>query len=97
MNHLTLLAASCQRTICLTNVPHGQATQGTVQHILTIVLSVLAALAILFVVIGGIRYTVSSGDPQATAKAKNTIIMALVGLIIVIAAQALVAFVIGKL
>lgn len=97
MNQLMLLAAACQKSICLTGVPHGQATAGTIHHILTIVLSVLAALAILFVVIGGIRYTVSSGDPQATAKAKNTIIMALVGLIIVIAAQALVTFVITKL
>jgi hypothetical protein len=76
----------------------GVATTGSnmPKTILTIVFSVLGALSLLFITIGGMRYVISQGDAQATAKAKNTIIYALVGLAIALIAQAIVTFVIGK-
>ena len=39
----------------------------------------------------------SSGDPQNTAAAKGTIIYAIVGLLIAIVAESIVALVLGKL
>lgn len=68
-----------------------------VKTALTIVFGILGALSLLFITIGGLRYIISRGDAQATAKAKNTIIYALVGLAVAITAQAIVTFVIGKL
>lgn len=99
MNSLSLLAAkaNCKNTVCLEGLPHGQATGDTIDTIITIVLMTVAAVAILFVVIGGIRYIMSQGDPQAMAKAKGTIILAIVGLVVVIIAQALVSFVLSRL
>lgn len=77
----------------------GVATTGstTVKTVLTITFGILGALSLLFITIGGLRYVISQGDPQATTKAKNTIIYALVGLAIAITAQAIVTFVIGRL
>ena len=49
------------------------------------------------IVIGGFRYVISSGNDQAVSGAKNTIIFALVGLVIVALAQFIVHFVIGNL
>ncbi len=81
-----------------TNVlPHTAASNTTLKTILSIVLGVVGALSLLFVTIGGFRYVLSQGDPQATSKAKSTILYALIGLIIAGVAQAIVTFVIGKL
>ncbi|MGD0284577.1 MAG: Mbov_0395 family pilin-like conjugal transfer protein [Candidatus Saccharimonadales bacterium] len=68
-----------------------------VTTVLDIVFGIFGAVAVLFIVIGGFRYVISSGDPKNTAKAKNTIIYALVGLVITLSATAIVNFVAGKL
>jgi hypothetical protein len=80
----------------VSNLPRTPATSNTIKNILTIVFSVVGALALLFITIGGFRYVLSQGDPQATGKAKNTILYALVGLIIAVTAQLIVTFVIGR-
>ena len=47
-------------------------------------------------VIGGIRYTVSGGDQNAVTAAKNTILYAIVGIIVAILAYAAVNFVVDS-
>ncbi|MEO6513583.1 MAG: hypothetical protein ABIR37_02725 [Candidatus Saccharimonadales bacterium] len=79
------------------SLPHTTAGNATVKLVLGIVFSVVGALALLFITIGGFRYVLSQGDPQATSKAKNTILYALVGLVVAIVAQVIVTFVIGRL
>lgn len=68
-------------------------------HLVTaqnIVLSIIGAMTFLVIVISGFRYIVSAGDPQKTAKARNGLIYALVGLAIALAADAIVFFVIDR-
>lgn len=77
-------------------LPHSQATAGTISKTLAIVFSVTGALSVLMVVIGGFRYVISQGDPQATSKAKSTIIYAIVGLLVSLAAVSIVTFVVDK-
>lgn len=77
--------------------PTVNADGSTMTTILDIVFGIFGAVAVLFIVIGGFRYVISSGDPKNTAKAKNTIIYALVGLVITLSATAIVNFVAGKL
>lgn len=62
-------------------------------NIVKIVMGVIALLSVLFVAIGGIRYTLSAGDPQNLAKAKNTIISALIGLAIAVSVFIIIGFV----
>jgi hypothetical protein len=57
----------------------------------------VGAIAVIMIIIGGFRYVISSGNDQAVSGAKNTIIFALVGLVIVALAQFMVHFVIGNL
>jgi hypothetical protein len=45
------------------------------------------------IVIGGIRYTTSNGDSAGITSAKNTILYAVVGLIVALLAYAIVNFV----
>jgi hypothetical protein len=77
-----------------TNIPTTAATQGRLDAIMAIVFGVLGTIAVLMIVIGGIRYIMAKGNPSDLSQAKNTIIYSLVGLVITILAYAIVAFVI---
>lgn len=64
-----------------------------IQDIVNLMLFILGAIAVIMIVIGGIRYTTSNGDSSAITSAKNTILYAVVGLIVAILAYAIVNFV----
>lgn len=59
-----------------------------------ILLFIIGAIAVIMLVIGGIRYTISNGDSNAVSAAKNTIMYAIIGIIVAILAYAAVNFVI---
>lgn len=82
--------------IDLRPLPGTNATDTQIQTIFAIVCGVVAALSLLFIVIGGFRYIISTGDPSATAQARKTIIYALVGLLVSVSAFAITRFVIGS-
>jgi multisubunit Na+/H+ antiporter MnhB subunit len=56
---------------------------------------VLGAIAVIMIVIGGIRYTLSNGESAAITGAKNTILYAVIGLVVALLAYAIVNFVLG--
>lgn len=62
--------------------------------ILQIVFGTTGAIALLIVVISGFRYVIASGDPGAVAKARSTIIYALIGLAVAMAAFSIVTLVV---
>jgi hypothetical protein len=72
----------------------------TVGGILTTVIDifsiVVGAVSVIMIVIGGFRYIISGGESSNVSGAKNTIIFAIVGLVIVVLAQILVQFVLAK-
>jgi hypothetical protein len=73
------------------------ATSTEIGTVISIFFGVLGALAFLMIVISGLRYITSTGDPQKTATAKNGIIYALIGLAIALSAETIVGFVVGKI
>jgi len=77
-------------------LPQTDADSATLSDILSIVFAIAGGLAFLIIVISGLRYILAGGDPQKAAKAKESIVYALVGLAIAISAQAIVAFVVRR-
>ena len=80
---------------------NGQATDlfgngGVFQTISDVLLFIIGAVSVIMLIIGGIRYTVSQGDSSAVTSAKNTILYAIIGLVVAILAYAAVHFVIGN-
>jgi predicted permease len=57
---------------------------------------IVGAASVIMIIYGGFKYITSGGSDDATKSAKNTILYALVGLIIVLVAQTIVKFVFGK-
>jgi hypothetical protein len=69
---------------------------GVFSEISSVLLFIVGAVAVIMIVIGGLRYVVSGGDASQVQGAKNTILYALVGIIIAILAYAAVNFVINS-
>ena len=70
---------------------------GTIKSVINILLFITGMVAVLFIVIGGLRYVTSNGDQNATSSAKNTILYAVIGLVVAIMAYAIVNFVLENL
>ena len=64
--------------------------------IINAVISVLAIVAVVIIIIGGVHYMTATGDPGKIKTAKNTIIGGIIGLVIIILSTAIVNFVIAK-
>lgn len=79
------------------SLPQIDAGSGRLQIILSTFFAILAASALLVVVIAGLRYINSAGDPNTMAKTKNTIIYASVGLVVAMSGFAIVNFVLNNL
>jgi hypothetical protein len=69
--------------------------QGYIKTIVNVMLFILGAIAVIMIIIGGIRYATSNGDAAAIKGAKDTILYAVIGLIVAILAYAIVNFVVG--
>lgn len=67
-----------------------------VGSVFNLVLMIAGAVSVITVIVGGILYALSTGDSAKTAKAKDTIIYAVIGLIIVSSAFAITNFIIGR-
>ena len=64
-----------------------------IRRIINIFSVVVGAVSVIMVIIGGFRYVVSGGDSSNISKAKNTILYALVGMVIVLFAQVIIRFI----
>ena len=71
-------------------------TTGTFRTITNVMLFLIGAISVIMLIIGGLRYVVSGGDSTAVTNAKNTILYAVVGIVVAILAYAVVSFVISS-
>ena len=69
---------------------------GVFETISNVLLFIIGAVAVIMLIIGGIKYTVSGGDQNAVQSAKNTILYAVVGIVVAILAYAVVRWVIDS-
>lgn len=70
---------------------------GILTKAVQIISLVVGIAAVIVIIIAGIRFMTSSGDPQKVSSARNAIIYAAVGVAVASAAQFIVAFVLSKL
>ncbi len=70
---------------------------GLIAGIINIFSLVVGAISVIMIIIGGLKYITSGGDSGNVSGAKNTILYAVVGLVVVALAQIIVRFVLGRL
>ncbi len=81
----------------LTGLPRVCATDSAVRSGLQLLFGVVAIVTVIYIMIAGIKLMVDQGDPQSVAKSRQSIIYAALGLVIVLTAEIIVTFVLGRL
>ena len=94
-----LTAGSCLQADPTADCDIGDAT-GTIDNIITTVINifslVVGVVSVIMIIIGGLKYITSGGDSGNVTGAKNTILYAVVGLVVVALAQIIVQFVLTQ-
>ena len=70
---------------------------GVFKQITNTVLYIVGIIAVVMLIVGGIKYLLSGGDAKKVTDAKNTVLYAIIGLVIAFLAYAIVNFVITAL
>jgi hypothetical protein len=68
-----------------------------INDIINIIMVIVGIAAVVMIIYGGFKFITSAGNPENTKAARNAILYALIGLVIVAFAQFIVKFVLGKL
>jgi hypothetical protein len=94
---------ACSNGAAKTDVCQSKGTGATnpfitfIKVAITILAIVIGVAAVIVIIVSGLTLITSGSDPQAVAKARGSIIYALVGLVIAGLAESLVTFVLNKL
>lgn len=75
----------------------GDKVDNTVKNITSLLLWALGAVAVIMLVIGGFKYVTSNGDSNNIQQAKNTVLYAVIGLVVAILGQIIVTYVVSWL
>lgn len=67
-----------------------------IKRIINLLSVIVGVVAVVMIIVGGLRYITSGGSDTSVTGAKNTILYAIIGLIIVALAQVLVRFVLRQ-
>lgn len=70
--------------------------QSSIQQIINVLLFVIGAIAVIMIIIGGFKYVISNGDSSQITSAKNTILYAVIGIVVALLAYAIVNFVVNS-
>jgi len=82
---------------CNSNVTTGSSNlNNVITDIVNIFSVVVGIVSVIMIIYGGFRYVTSGGDSGNVSSAKNTIIYAVIGLVVVALAQFIVQFVLDK-
>jgi hypothetical protein len=79
---------------CNTNTGAANNAFGKIiQTVINILSIIVGAVSVIMIIVGGFRYVISGGDANGVQGAKNTIIYAVIGLVVVLFAQIIVRFI----
>lgn len=67
-----------------------------IHTVVNLLSAIVGIVAVIMIIVGGLRYITSGGNDTSVTSAKNTILYAIIGLIIVALAQILVRFTLSK-
>jgi len=89
-------ATNPSATICKEKNPTEDPVVRIIRDASNIIVLLTGAMAVIFIILGGITMISSSGSPEAVANARKRIIYAVIGLVIVSLAWTAIAFVTDK-
>lgn len=97
MNYLRLFSDITIEPSDIEGLPQVNDPQTGFDDIMGWVFILVVGVSIIVIIIAGINYITSRGDPQKTAAAKNTIIYAIVGIVIAALATSIIRLIAGSI
>jgi len=104
MQNITLFAQTIKNCApgatdpsCQTMLPQVSANDASVKIILQLVFGIISAATVIFILVSSLKFVTSQGDPQSIAKARQSILYAIIGLVIALSAEAIVTFTLGRI
>lgn len=94
--NLSFSEAATQDCEAQNTVDAGERVDSIVTSVVNVLSLIVGVAAVIMVMVGGMRYITSNGDSGQVGNAKNTILYAIVGLIVVALAQIIVRFVVKR-
>lgn len=80
----------------LSTLPKVDTSGDPIGKALQLVFGIAGAISVIVIMIGAFQYVISQGNPQSINKAKDTILYAIIGLVICILAYVIVGFVVNN-
>lgn len=77
------------------DVNGNDSLEADVGSIINMIIYGIGIVAVIVIIIGGVNYMLSQGDPNKVKKAKDTILYGVIGLVVVLLAFAIVNFILG--
>lgn len=81
---------------CPSGTDQTKKINGIIADIINVFTVIIGIAAVIMIIIGGFHYITSGGSDEKVKKAKNTILYAIIGLVVVALAQIIVKFVLNK-
>lgn len=82
---------------CETDSNATEKLNDLVRSVINLLSIIVGVIAVIMIIVGGLRYITSGGNDTSVTSAKNTILYAVIGLIIVALAQVIVRFVLNQI
>ena len=93
-------SADCASAATLASDPdgcNGSDMNQMIRTVINAIVFIVGMVAVVMIILGGVNYATSQGDPGKVKKGKDTILYGIIGLVIAILAFAIVNFVLGAL
>jgi len=68
----------------------------SVANVTNIMITIIGIVSVIMLIIGGFRYVLSGGDQKGTSAAKDTILYAIIGVVVALLSYSIMNFVIGQ-
>lgn len=88
---------ACRGNTSVCGTTNSTGVYAILKNVINILLTIGGIISVIMIIIGGIKYTTSTGDSSTINSARETIIYAVVGLVVSIMAFAIVNFVLGRI
>ena len=95
-NSLSTTGADTGGCDTLKSTNPGSTLDNDIKAVLNILSIIVGIIAVIMIIVGGFRYVTSGGKEESVKGAKNAILYAIIGLVIVALAQIIVRFVLSK-
>lgn len=96
------VSAECSGVDCVNQGANNARTGATsidqvIKNVTNVLLFLVGAVSVIMLVLGGFKYVASNGNADQIKSAKNTILYAVIGLVVAIIAYAVVDFVVDAI